>query len=179
MASSAAVANHLLDLAQSEGVSIDHMKLHKLVYIAHGWHLAVCGSPLIDDSIEAWQYGPVVPYLYRQFKECGHQPINTRATDYDPATGEFGVAKARFDDRTKEVMLRVWNAYKGLSAVELSTLTHQSGTPWHNIAGKLASEELKARKAPIHHQDIRAYYVAQAKERGPRPVRRSCCCHPP
>ena len=37
---------------------ITQMKLHKLVYFAHGWHLALKGEPLIDETLQAWDYGP-------------------------------------------------------------------------------------------------------------------------
>jgi uncharacterized phage-associated protein len=73
----AAVANAILDKAQAESppVAIDHMKLQKLVYITHGWHLAVTGEPLIEEVVYAWPYGPVIPPLYHQLKGCGARPI--------------------------------------------------------------------------------------------------------
>src|SRR5208282_4587731 len=54
---------------------VDPLKLQKLVYFAHGWHLALRDQPLIDELVEAWDYGPVVPSLYHQFKRYGNQSI--------------------------------------------------------------------------------------------------------
>ncbi len=50
------VANYFLKKAAAEGVTLDPMKLQKLVYIAHGWHLGLLGAPLLRSPIEAWTY---------------------------------------------------------------------------------------------------------------------------
>src|SRR6185369_6756877 len=74
-----AVANRLLELARERQLIIDPMKVQKLIYYAHGWHLALTGKPLLDRSVEAWQYGPVLPDVYRAFQEFGAQPITEPA----------------------------------------------------------------------------------------------------
>ena len=70
-----AVANWFLQYAKSNDIIIDHMKLQKMIYFANGWALGVTGEPLIDERFEAWQYGPVVPSIYHQFKAFGRRPI--------------------------------------------------------------------------------------------------------
>jgi uncharacterized phage-associated protein len=54
------VANDFLDLARRDGEILDPMKIQKLVYLAHGWHLALHGPALIKQQVEAWPYGPVI-----------------------------------------------------------------------------------------------------------------------
>ena len=62
--SSKAVANYFLEKSDLPAKGrLTQMKLHKLVYFAHGICLAVYNKPLIKDEIQAWQYGPVVPEL--------------------------------------------------------------------------------------------------------------------
>ena len=51
-----AVANYFIDKAKADGVPLTHMKLQKLIYFAHGWHLALYGEPLIDEEIQAWEF---------------------------------------------------------------------------------------------------------------------------
>ena len=58
-----AIANYYIDKANVEDTPLDHLRLQKLVYLAHGWHLAIHGRPLIEESVEAWKYGPVIADL--------------------------------------------------------------------------------------------------------------------
>ena len=52
------------------------MKLIKLVYIAHGWHLALeNGKSLISEAVMAWKYGHVINSLYQKLKRYGSQDI--------------------------------------------------------------------------------------------------------
>src|SRR5579875_2343089 len=84
-----AVANYFLDLAAKEGRPLDPMGIQKLVYFAHGWNLAIFGSPLIRQRVEAWDYGPVIADLYQAFREFGPNPITSPAKkfEFDPITG--------------------------------------------------------------------------------------------
>lgn len=45
------------------------MKLQKLVYYAHAWHLVWDGEPMLDARIEAWANGPVVPELHEMHRD--------------------------------------------------------------------------------------------------------------
>lgn len=59
---SKAIANFFLQRQR-----LTQVRLHKLVYFAHGWHLGLNRGPLLDEAIQAWRYGPVVPSLYEEF----------------------------------------------------------------------------------------------------------------
>jgi uncharacterized phage-associated protein len=75
-----AVANHFLDLAQDSRGTLSPMKIQKLVYFSHGWHLSINnGRALIDEAVQAWTYGPVIPSLYHEFKKYGNGPITSPA----------------------------------------------------------------------------------------------------
>ncbi|MDQ6665177.1 MAG: DUF4065 domain-containing protein, partial [Acidobacteriota bacterium] len=74
-----AVANYFLDCARKDGRELDPMGIQKLVFFAHGWHLALVGSPLIEQRVEAWEYGPVIPDIYHAFKEFGAGAIKSHA----------------------------------------------------------------------------------------------------
>lgn len=51
-----AIANYFLKLGKERGIAINPMKLNKLVYLAHGWHLALYDLSLIDEMVEAWTF---------------------------------------------------------------------------------------------------------------------------
>ena len=140
--SAKAIANYFLQRHPRE---ISHLKLQKLVYISHGWHLGIFGTPLVEDELaEAWRYGPVFPSLYHEFKVFESKPIDKLATDIEFFNAlEKGVEKIRYnilkpgidrDDIQKvELLDKIWKGYGNLTAVQLSDLTHADGTPWFDV----------------------------------------------
>jgi uncharacterized phage-associated protein len=126
------VANTFLMRARVDGVSdIDPLKIQKLVYFLHGWHLAVRGHPAVGERFEAWPHGPVLSSLYHQFKEYRYHRIYGFAKDVQPETGEVKSLYVNEKDREfYDVFDRVWNRYKSFSGSELSDMTHQPSTPW-------------------------------------------------
>jgi uncharacterized phage-associated protein len=113
------IADWFLSRAALDGERLTQMKLQKLVYVAHGWSLGLRDQPLFKDSVEAWRWGPVVRSLYREFANFGSSDIAPRL----PECPQLDVNIGTFLDR-------VWEVYKGFSAIELSAMTHAEGTPW-------------------------------------------------
>lgn len=119
-----AVANYLLRRNREVGDgSVSPMQLIKLTYIAHGWMLGLVGRPLLDEDVEAWRYGPVVPSLYHAVKHYGNQPVEN-------IHAGLGLRRIEFDEDEKSIMDQVIDIYGKFSGVKLSSMTHQRGTPW-------------------------------------------------
>ena len=74
-----AIANYFIKKPFEDGTELTPMKLLKLVYAAHGWHLDLAGEPLIGERVEPWKYGPVVPSAYDEFKDYGDRNITKLA----------------------------------------------------------------------------------------------------
>lgn len=136
------IANEFFALAKRQGDALTPMKLQKLVYFAHGWCLALTEQALISDQIQAWQYGPVIPSIYHEFKEVGNGPITNPATEMRYERGMKFVRKAfSLDDypeteerqHAKEIIAKVFEIYGKYSAVRLSNATHLHGTPWQQV----------------------------------------------
>ena len=130
-----AVANHFLDFGRTRESKISPLKIQKLVYISHGWHLALSGGePLVSDEyVEAWQYGPVFPSVYHEFKHYGASPILDYATDYELVRSKFKLVTPRVetDDVNAVALLgKIWKVYGDFSGTQLSGMTHAPGTPW-------------------------------------------------
>ena len=128
------IANAFLHKARSGGSSVDPLKLQKLVYLAHGWKLALTGEPLINENFEAWRYGPVVPELYHEFREFKAGPIHRLAHATDEPLSE----------NASSMIDQVWERYRGMSALELSALTHEPGSAWSQTyeAGSMFSRTI-------------------------------------
>lgn len=123
------IANYFLELAHAKGESISPMKLQKLVYYAHGWYAGYTHKPLINEAVEAWPYGPVIPSLYHEFKRFGAGDIKGKAFD-SGLQGRAAVATPA-DQDIRRFLDKVWNSYGGYTGVTLSEMTHAIGTPWH------------------------------------------------
>lgn len=141
------VANWFVTRSQRDGKALSIMSLLKLTYIAHGWHLEVQNSPLFHNRIEAWQYGPVIPDVYNAYRRQG---INVSTT--------VGSELASFSSEDEMFMEQVYGIYAGLSAFQLSDITHVPGGPW-DIATKAGGYY-----APIPNELIRQHYVKKRHE---------------
>lgn len=120
-----AVANAVLEEAQRQKKALTIMQLLKLVYIAHGWSLALLKTPLVNEEPEAWQHGPVFPSIYRAFRRFGSGPITELAsTPFGP------LAAAELSEQQRSVVQSVVKGYGDTHAFALSRMTHQPETPW-------------------------------------------------
>jgi uncharacterized phage-associated protein len=130
MESALAVANFFVDQSLNTGEPLTPIKLIKLVYISHGWYLALNDDELLSEAVEAWQYGPVVPTVYHKFKQYGNGQIKAFANELINQT--FYVPKVH-DEETINFLQEIWDQYKQYDGLQLSTLTHLPETPWYIV----------------------------------------------
>jgi uncharacterized phage-associated protein len=128
------VANHILWKANKDHVNISPMKLQKMLYFLHGWYLAITGQKLIDEGFMRWDYGPVVPSVYRELKNYGSAPIDDYIKQYDPNSEQLVpmFVNTNAFPQFNEVLERVWQQYSKFSGPQLSQMTHEFDTPWSN-----------------------------------------------
>ena len=116
------IARKLIFLAQQDeangGECLTNLKLQKLLYYQQGYHLAAFGTPLFDENVESWMYGPVVPTVYDAFSEFGAHTLPSE--EKNPIT---------LADDEEELFLQVYEAYRDFSAIGLMNKTHQE-KPW-------------------------------------------------
>ena len=57
---------------------VTNLQLQKILYISHMIYMGKRnGERLVDASFEAWDFGPVIPSLYKIAKAYGSKPIRT------------------------------------------------------------------------------------------------------
>ena len=151
---SRAVANRFVELAQGAGEPVTIMQLVKWVYLAHGWHLGFNdGKPLICHDVEAWRHGPVVPEVYNAFRPQGiavYHPALREEPPHNPYASDFSPEEDK-------LIGDVFRAYSKISAFALSALTHEPGTPWHQVRGR-------GYYVPIPDEIIAEYYKKKVAE---------------
>jgi uncharacterized phage-associated protein len=147
------IANYFLELGSRDRIPLDPLKIQKLVYLAHGWHLAFFGRPLILQSVEAWRYGPVVQSLYSEFRDFRACPITRPAYAAENT--------ATLDAQTKSFLENVWQTYRQYSPVQLSMITHEPGYAWD-----LTMRNSQAWGSPVIPNDVIADEFRRRKQQG-------------
>lgn len=114
------VANYIID-NWGDKFEITNLKLNKLVYYSQVESLRKYNHPLYDDTIEAWQYGPVEPGVFRAFSSNGRNCIRK-------STGS-----AILDEKSKNLIDSVMNRLGMLSAFDLVILSHKPDGAWASV----------------------------------------------
>lgn len=151
--SAMAVANAFIKRAQEGKLNgLTPMKLQKLLFFAQSWCLARGEEPLMDDVFCRWQYGPVIPSLYHEFKEYGANPITARGghivsrgdklVKVTPYVGEDDTESWALIDE----IIKVYGDYTGS---QLSAITHEDDSAWARTGG--------ADGGPIENADLARY----------------------
>ena len=142
-------ANVVIHFCNEHGDLVTNLKLQKVVYYAQAWYLALYDRSLFDEPIQAWVHGPVVPVLYREYKQFGFGPIQKKAS-------LSGVIP-----RVQEHIRDVLAAYGRFSAYDLERLVHTE-RPWIEARGCLPADAPS--KAVIPHDAMRQFYGDLADE---------------
>ena len=122
MLKSIEVARYLLAKQDEEsGELISNLKIQKLCYYAQGFALVVLNRPLFYEDLEAWQHGPVVPSLWKDFNSHGAGPI--------PPPEDLDLEY--YSPQDKELMDDIYRIYGQFSAWKLRNMTHVE-PPWVN-----------------------------------------------
>nr|DAR80789.1 MAG TPA: hypothetical protein [Bacteriophage sp.] len=144
MITSTNVANNFLERAFEEKITISPMKIQKLVYILYKEYLKETGNSLFSERFEAWQYGPVLPNIYSEFKGYGGKPITNYGLDANK-----NMLKVRLEQGTPlyEIFNNVWSRFKHRTGTYLSNLTHQADGAWRKAVENktyiLTDEDIK------------------------------------
>ncbi len=124
---SRAVANKLIKKGMKEKKYFTPLQIMKLVYYCHAWMLGINGEKLLSHKIMAWKYGPVISELYGETRRFGRSKIK-KPLGYKEFNYEFD---EDFSEEEEDLIDQVYKAYSGRSGIELSSMTHEIGTPWH------------------------------------------------
>lgn len=77
MRSALEIARYIIWYCGQNGYSVSNLKLQKILYFVQAEFLVETGHPSFFEDIEAWDFGPVVPEVYREYKIFGSSNIPT------------------------------------------------------------------------------------------------------
>lgn len=161
------VANYFLERAWASNKPISQMKLQKLVFFAHAFHLGIFGKPLVDEVVQAWKFGPVFESIYKSFKVFGSDPITKESFNNYARIPFFHLKNNRqLSENEKVISDEVWRVFEDVSATDLMRITHQNGSPWHQAVKPHLKHGIGfPRGITIPDDTIASFYKATLDER--------------
>ncbi|RKI39120.1 DUF4065 domain-containing protein [bacterium D16-51] len=121
MRSAVEIASYIIWYCGKMKFSISNLKLQKILYFVQAEFLVNTNNPCFFEEIEAWDFGPVVPVVYRKYKVYGSSNIPTFFVDYNVKLG----------DAEKELVNGIVDVCADYTASELVEITHNQ-SPWRD-----------------------------------------------
>lgn len=128
-----AIANFVLDCAETKRRPITNLALNKIVFFLHAFFLLQFGKPLVSAKIEAWQFGPVFRELYHAFKKYDDRPIRERIRRIDPASGDVVLCADDLDAEAEGFLREEVSRLLLVSTANLLAWSHEEGGPWEKV----------------------------------------------
>lgn len=135
------VARYVINYENQKGNKISNLKLQKLLYFIQALFLITEPyEPCFKEDIEAWDFGPVIPEVYHEFKSYGNRNIPPVKQYYDFSDGFWRASQKIYDediiwDEDKGLIDSVLDQFKDYSASDLVSITHNQ-KPWRTAYRK-------------------------------------------
>lgn len=162
------IADFVINWCESNDVDLNNLKLQKILYYLKARFLVEDEFPLYSDGIQKWKFGPVVPDVYHEFKNCGAEPITKdnissiiRSPKEDEKPNLLGIfIKETFDeskicDDVKDKIVDTITKLAHYSGFDLVEKTHNQDI-WKNY-----EKEILSGRRGIEYTDteIRNYFI--------------------
>ena len=130
---------NVINYSNLKEYGVSNLKLQKLLYFIQAYYVSSShiAEPCFCEKIEAWDFGPVVPVAYMEYKHFGSGDIPT-IHSYLERTGDkaWEFKRSIFDDsiikgKDKEEINSVVDYFSKYSASSLVGITHRQA-PWKN-----------------------------------------------
>jgi uncharacterized phage-associated protein len=157
MRSALEVANWFISASQKADVTLDRLKLHQLLYIAFGMHVADHCEHLFYDPIEAHKWGPIVPIVQARLEWVVSDRI------IEPLKSIDWKKTPQIDKRDKHVeqsLVEVFEEFGYKTPSQLSGITHDRAGPWG-----LAFYGKRSKVGEIDKQRIFRYFLEKTEQR--------------
>lgn len=150
-----AVAGHIVAYASDlNKPNLTPLRLLKLTYLCHGWHLGYFGRAIFSDHVCAWKLGPIIPNLYQFLKSHRDRPIFPK---------HMPPINTHVPDSSRELIRSVFDAFGDWCGIKLSKYTACFESPW-DTARKINNTNVIISNDLIEH-----YYKRQINQ-----LRSSC-----
>ncbi len=118
------IARYIVNKCVEDNRPISNLQLQKILYYVQINFIRILNEPAFNDDIQAWQYGPVVPNVYREYVDCGGTSIYRTYRDTER------IFKRGIE---KEIVDKVIILCLRLNPWELVERTHKEDSPWAKV----------------------------------------------
>ena len=140
------VSHYIIVYSNNKDYGVSNLKLQKLLYFIQAYFLANDYPPCFYEKIEAWSFGPVVPEVYREYKQYGAMDIPT--SDYYFKIDENNIwdshrvyYKDIIAEQDKFIIREIVDRFADYAATDLVTITHEQ-RPWIEAFSKGRNSEI-------------------------------------
>ena len=152
------ICRHIINYSDEKGYGISNLKLQKVLYFIQAYFVCFTEKkePCFEENIEAWEFGPVVPVAYHEYKQYGSNEIPKINTVMEINFGKtFNFKIVPYDDsvistQDKQVIDGLVEKFSNYSAATLVSITHNQ-SPWIEAYNN-------GKNSVITIESMRAYY---------------------
>ena len=152
------ICRYVINYSNKKDYGVSNLKLQKVLYFIQAHFLLDTDSPeaCFVEPIEAWDFGPVVPIAYHEYKHFGSSDIpsiNSYLIIKD--TKPLKMERVKYDDdiindKDKARINEVVDVLSDYTASDLVKITHDQA-PWKNAYRR-------GRNSVISHEEIKEYF---------------------
>ena len=135
------IAKYIIYYCKEQGYFITNLKLQKILYFIQAEFLVSKNACWFHEEIEAWDFGPVVPEVYREYKSFGNSNLFLDDEDLPYISSE--------DKELINGMIDICSKY---SASELVSLTHNQA-PWKKAYKKYFNNIISKQSIKDYFED--------------------------
>lgn len=134
------VCRYIINYSNREDYGVSNLKLQKLLYFIQVYFLMNSENhePCFSEKIEAWDFGPVVPVAYHEYKQYGSTdiPFVDSYINFD-IDDPWSTSMTQFDEscireKDKKLINSVVTKLADYSATDLVDITHCQA-PWKDV----------------------------------------------
>lgn len=143
------VCRYIINYSNEKKYGISNLKLQKILYFTQAFFLInkENGEPCFIEPIEAWEFGPVVPIAYHEYKQFGSTDIPSIDSYievnpfniWDVSIIDFDEGCLLVEDRM--LIEEVVDQLSDFSATDLVNITHNQA-PWSSVYKPYENNEI-------------------------------------
>lgn len=129
------VCRYVINYSNDKNYGISNLKLQKLLYFIQAFFIKCTSDICFREKIEAWEFGPVVPEAYREYKQYGSGNIPRISAYVEINNENIWNSKVReynsdiIKEDDKQLINMVIDGFADYTATDLVEITHNQ-SPW-------------------------------------------------